>query len=159
MKFTTGVVTLALLFVLMCVAQAGEPSRPLVVGHRGLMHAAPECTLAGFRGCLALRVGFEFDVRRCKGGALVCLHDPTLDRTTDGRGNLAEATLEKLRQLDAGSRFDMAFRGEQVPRIEEICTLIADEARGDILCAVDLKETGDGLEEKIVRLAESRSVR
>ena len=34
-------------------AQAAEPSRPLVVGHRGLMHAAPECTLAAFRACLA----------------------------------------------------------------------------------------------------------
>jgi len=137
---------------------AAEPVRPLVVGHRGLMHSAPECTLAAFRACLALRVGFEFDVRRCKDGTLVCLHDPTLDRTTDGRGSLADVTFDQLRKLDAGSRFDIAFRGQRVPRIDEIFTLIAEEARGDTLCAVDLKESGDGLEEKIVRLAESRNI-
>src|SRR3954452_14011142 len=100
-------------FVIVCalasLAQAADPPRPLVVGHRGLMHAAPECTLPGFRACLALGVGFEFDVRRTMDGELVCLHDPTLDRTTDGRGSLAALTLEQLRKLDAGSRFDVAF--------------------------------------------------
>src|SRR3954471_1374713 len=94
-------------FLPLC-STAAEP-RPLVVGHRGLMHAAPECTLAGFRACLALRVGFEFDVRRTKDGELVCLHDPTLDRTTGGRGKLADVALAELRQLDAGNRFDSRF--------------------------------------------------
>src|SRR5688572_5961368 len=42
------------------VAWAGEPPRPLVVGHRGLLRHAPENTLAGFRACLELRLGFEF---------------------------------------------------------------------------------------------------
>src|SRR5438477_7677910 len=99
---------------------AAEPPRPLVVGHRGLMHAAPECTLAGFRACLALRVGFEFDVRRCQDGTLVCLHDPTLDRTTDARAQLAHLTLDQVKKIDAGSRYDPAFRNERIPRIEEI---------------------------------------
>jgi glycerophosphoryl diester phosphodiesterase len=154
---------LFLRFVLMCIVasasfvSAAEP-RPLVVGHRGLMHAAPECTLTGFRACLTLRVGFEFDVRRCKDGTLVCLHDPTLDRTTDGRGNLADLTFDQVKKLDAGSRFDPAFRNERIPRIEDIFTLIAGEARGAALFAVDLKDTGDGLEEKVVRLAESRNI-
>jgi len=145
-------------FCFFTAAISGAEPRPLVVGHRGLMHAAPECTLAGFRGCLALRVGFEFDVRRCQDGTLVCLHDPTLDRTTDGRGALAEMTFEQVRKLDAGSRFDSAFRNERIPRIEDIFTLIAGEARGPALFAVDLKDTGDGLEEKVVRLAESRNI-
>jgi glycerophosphoryl diester phosphodiesterase len=139
-------------------AQAAEPPHPIVVGHRGLMHSAPECTLTAFRACLALRVGFEFDVRRTKDGVLACLHDATLDRTTNGHGNLADVTYDQLERLDAGNRFSPAFRGERVPRIDEIFTLIADETRGDMLFAVDLKETGDGLEEKIVRLAESRGV-
>jgi glycerophosphoryl diester phosphodiesterase len=145
-------------FCFFTAAISGAEPRPLVVGHRGLMHAAPECTLAGFRGCLALCVGFEFDVRRCQDGTLVCLHDPTLDRTTDGRGALAEMTFEQVRKLDAGSRFDSAFRNERIPRIEDIFTLIAGEARGPALFAVDLKDTGDGLEEKVVRLAESRNI-
>jgi glycerophosphoryl diester phosphodiesterase len=140
------------------VTQAVEPRRPLVVGHRGLMHMAPECTLSGFRACLALHVGFEFDVRRTKDGQLVCLHDPTLDRTTDGRGNLADFTLDQVRKLDAGSRFDQTFRGERIPQISEIFALLEQEARTDVLLAVDLKEAGDGLEETIVRLAESRNL-
>lgn len=138
-------------------ALGAEPTRPLVVGHRGLMHSAPECTLAGFRACLSLRVGFEFDVRRCQDGTPVCLHDATVDRTTNGRGNLADLTIDQARQLDAGIRFDPAFRGERIPRIEEIFSLIAAESRGNMLFAVDLKDTGDGLEEKVVRLAESRN--
>jgi glycerophosphoryl diester phosphodiesterase len=137
---------------------AAEPSRPLVVGHRGLIHSAPECTLAAFRACLALRIGFEFDVRRTKDGVLVCLHDATVDRTTAGHGNLGDLPYDQLKKLDAGIRFDRTFRGERVPRIDEIFTLIADEARGDMLFAVDLKEAGDGLEEKVVRLAESRGI-
>src|SRR5690348_3436748 len=138
--------------------QAAEPLSPLVVGHRGLLHSAPECTLAAFRACLALRVGFEFDVRRTKDGVLVCLHDETLDRTTDAHGKLADLTYDQLKKLDAGHRFSAAFRGESIPRIDEIFTLIADESRGDVLFAVDLKETGDGFEEKILRLAESRGI-
>jgi glycerophosphoryl diester phosphodiesterase len=145
-------------FALLSSTTADEPSRPLVVGHRGLFHSAPECTLAAFRACLALRVGFEFDVRRTKDGTLVCLHDATLDRTTDGRGQLNAITIGQLSKLDAGSRFDPAFRGQRVPRIDEIFTLIADEAPAGLLFAVDLKESGDGLEEKIVRLAESRGI-
>src|SRR5207244_3967682 len=107
-------------------ASAAEPSkRPLVVGHRGLMHVAPECTLARFKACLSLRVGFEFDVRRTKDGQLVCLHDTTLDRTTDGKGTLANSTLDELRRLDGGVRFDPAFRGERIPTIDEIFALAA----------------------------------
>src|SRR5262245_12051645 len=79
-----------------------EPLRPFVVGHRGLLHDAPENTLAGFRAALSLRVGFEVDVRRTKDGELVCLHDATVDRTTDGKGPLNELTLTALSRLDAG---------------------------------------------------------
>lgn len=150
-------VSLALSSLLVDV-RAAEPPRPLVIGHRGLMNLAPECTLAAFRACLALQVGFEFDVRRTKDGQLVCLHDPTLDRTTNGRGNLAEINFADVRKLDAGSRFDPAFRRERVPTIDEIFALVAEQSHDQGLFAVDLKETGDGLEDKIVRMAEARKI-
>jgi glycerophosphoryl diester phosphodiesterase len=137
---------------------AAEPARPLVVGHRGLIGHAPENTLAAYRACLALRVGFEFDVRRTKDGQLVCLHDATLDRTTNGRGPLAEMTLAEVRKLDAGAGFDRAFAGERVPTIEEIFTLIAEQGSDHSLIAVDMKDTGDGVEEAVVRLAEKHKV-
>src|SRR5436190_6311158 len=87
---------------------AAEPTRPAAIGHRGLLQSAPENTLSAFRACLALRVGFEFDVRPTRDGQLVCLHDETVDRTTSGRGQLADLTLAELRRLDAGSWFDPA---------------------------------------------------
>ena len=65
-------------------AVAAEP-RPLIVAHRGLLRHAPENTLANFRACLELRLGFEFDVQATKDGQLVCIHDGTVDRTTTGR--------------------------------------------------------------------------
>src|SRR5262245_27407053 len=109
---------------------SAQKTQPLVVGHRGLMHHAPECTLAAFRACLALRVGFEFDVRRTKDGHLVCLHDPTLDRTTNSRGNLADLTLDQAQKLDTGSRFSPAFKGERIPTIDEIFSLASKEGQG-----------------------------
>ena len=84
---------------------------PLLVGHRGLLHQAPENTLAGFAACLELRVGFELDIRRTKDGHLVCLHDDDLRRTTNGKGSVAEFTLAELQQLDAGRGFDPSFAG------------------------------------------------
>jgi glycerophosphoryl diester phosphodiesterase len=151
-------IALALALIATQPGRAAEPLSPLVVGHRGLLYSAPECTLAGFRACLALRAGFEFDVRRTKDGVLVCLHDETVDRTTNGHGKLADLTYDQLKKLDAGSRFSTTFHGERVPRIDEIFTLIADESRGDSIFTVDLKETGDGIEAKLVRLAESRGI-
>ena len=137
-------------------ARAAEPRhRPLVVGHRGLLQAAPENTLTAFRACLALRVGFEFDIRRTKDGQLVCLHDAAVDRTTDGRGLLAEIAFVDLGRLDAGGWFEPVFRGERIPRVEEILKLVGEDSTGSAaIIAVDLKEVGGGLEEAAVRLAE-----
>jgi glycerophosphoryl diester phosphodiesterase len=123
-----------------------------------LLQLAPENTLAAFRGCLALRVGFEFDVRRTKDSQLVCLHDDTLDRTTTGTGRLAERTLDEVRQLDAGSWFDDSFRGERAPTVEEVLALLAQQATDSTLVAVDLKETGSGIEETLVRSAVKHKV-
>ena len=137
---------------------SAEPERPLVVGHRGLLHAAPENTLAGFTACLELRVGFEFDVRRSKDGELVCLHDATVDRTTNGKGPLAELLSKDVFRLDAGGWFGRRFRGERVPRVAEILSQIEKRGSEATLIAVDLKETGDGIEESLIRLAERHHV-
>lgn len=122
------------------------------------MHEAPENTLCAFRACLALGVGFEFDVRRTRDGQLVCLHDATLDRTTSGRGALEDTSLESLKSLDAGGWFDFKFADERVPTIEQIFKLVSAEAKGEILLAVDLKDSGSGLEQEVVRLASKHNV-
>lgn len=79
-----------------------------MVGHRGLLFNAPENTLASFAACLALQVGFEFDVDRTADGALVCVHDANVDRTTDGSGTVSDLTLAEIKRLDAGGQSTLA---------------------------------------------------
>lgn len=134
---------------------SAEPASPAIVAHRGLLMHAPEDTLAAYRACVALRLGFEFDVRTSKEGALVCIHDATLDRTTTGRGDVGRHLLTDLKSLDAGSWFSPAFRHERIPTIEEIVGLLP--AGGEsLLAAVDLKV--DGVEAGVVALAKRHGV-
>ena len=133
---------------------AAEPT--LIVAHRGLLLHAPENTLTNFRACLDLRLGFEFDVEKTKDGQLVCIHDDTVDRTTNGTGKVSELTLEEIRRLDAGSWFDPKFAGEKVPTIEDVLKLGAEYPQHDVLIAVDLK--AEGVEQEVVRLAERQKV-
>lgn len=145
-----------LLALSLCLARIASAGEPLVVAHRGLLLHAPENTLANFRACLELRLGFEFDVERTKDGHLVCLHDDTVNRTTNGTGKVADLTLEELRRLDAGSWFDPRFAGERVPTIEEVLALVAEYRRHEVLVAVDLKAAG--VEEEVARLAGEHKV-
>ena len=80
----------------------------------------------------------EVDVRTTRDGALVCLHDADLSRTTDGKGNVGDKTLKEIKELDAGSRFDPKFRDERVPTFREVLQL----CKGKIGVMIDLKETG-----------------
>jgi glycerophosphoryl diester phosphodiesterase len=89
-------------------------ARP-IIAHRGASGSAPENTLPAFE--LAARQGadaFELDVRLTGDGVPVVLHDPTLDRTTDGTGPLIELPLAQLRRVDAGARFS-PDRGRTFP--------------------------------------------
>jgi glycerophosphoryl diester phosphodiesterase len=141
---------------LLAVPLMSVADEPLIVAHRGLLLHAPENTLANFRACLELRIGFEFDVEKTKDGQLVCIYDGTVDRTTNGNGAVSELTLEEIRGLDAGSWFDHKFVGEKVPTIEEVLKLVAEYQQHDVLIAVDLKAEGVG--QDVVRLAEKHEV-
>jgi glycerophosphoryl diester phosphodiesterase len=77
-------------------------TRPIVIGHRGAAGDCPENTLLSFD--TALRQGaqiLESDVHVSRDGIPVLLHDPSLERTTDGSGDAAEFDWAELRQLDA----------------------------------------------------------
>jgi glycerophosphoryl diester phosphodiesterase len=102
-----------------------------VIAHRGGAGLRPEATLEAFDH--AVRLGadiLELDVRATADGAIVCLHDATVDRTTDGNGPVAALTLAELRRLDAGYRwtqdgggtFPYRGKGLQVPTLEEVLT-------------------------------------
>lgn len=150
--------SLVLLPIVLCAAEshAAEPAPPLIVAHRGLLRHAPENTLANFRACLELRLGFEFDVRRTRDGELVCIHDDMVDRTTDGTGRVADLTFAEIRRLDAGSWFAPEFTREKVPTVEEVLQLLAGYPHDNVPAAVDLK--ADGVATDVVQLAEKHGV-
>jgi len=108
---------------------------PMLVAHRGGARLAPENTMAAFEQATSRWQAdmLEMDVRLTRDGHVVVIHDPTVDRTTDGTGPVAELTLQELRALDAGYRFQdlsgtHSFRGQgaRVPTMEEVLVAFTD---------------------------------
>jgi glycerophosphoryl diester phosphodiesterase len=95
------------------------------IGHRGAAGHAPENTLVSMRLALELGVdGVEFDIHRTKDGVLVVIHDPTVNRTTNGVGAVGELKLAELRQLDAGAWKGTEFAGERIPTLAELVEVV-----------------------------------
>jgi glycerophosphoryl diester phosphodiesterase len=129
-------------------AAHAQAPRKLNVAHRGASAYAPEHTLAAYR--LAIEQGADFveqDLAVTKDGVLICLHDASLERTTDveqrfpsrftemaveGARRKAwlanDFTLAEIKTLDAGSWFDPKFAGERVPTFDEAVALIKGKA-------------------------------
>jgi len=102
---------------------------PQLVAHRGGGKLAPENTIAAFRQAMDAWAAdmLEMDVHLTRDGEVVVIHDPTVDRTTDGSGAVVDLTLEELQSLDAGYRFvdldgEHSFRGRgiTVPTLDEV---------------------------------------
>jgi glycerophosphoryl diester phosphodiesterase len=111
---------------------------PFLIAHRGASASAPENTLAAFERALAAGAEvLECDVQRARDGTVVVMHDPRVDRTTDGRGAVGELTWRQIGALDAGypARFGDAYTGLRVPRLEELLEL----ARGRAAVFVEIK--------------------
>ncbi len=131
---------------------------PRLLAHRGLFRHGPENTLPAFAACLELRLGFELDVRRSKDGRLVVVHDATLQRTTDGKGKVAEHSLAELKKLDAGGWFAPAFAATRIPTLDEVFALLKARGQADSLVAIDLKIDDGKVEADVVRLAKKHGV-
>jgi len=107
-----------------------------VIAHRGFSGAAPENTIAAVRAAIAIKADMvEIDVTLTSDGHIVVIHDETLDRTTNGSGEIFQFTLAELRELDAGSWFDPGFAGEPIPTLDDVL----DEVEGRILLNVEIK--------------------
>lgn len=119
-RLSAPVTGLAMLLIL----PVGGFGYTLSIGHRGNPLFAPENTVASFRACSNKADLVECDVRVSSDGYLVIMHDPTVDRTTDGTGAVASLTLAQLKALDAGSWFSPEFAGERIPTLEEAVTNI-----------------------------------
>lgn len=143
-RFTWLALTIGLM--LSAVPGSAQYSKKTVVAHRGASAYAPEHTLAAY--ALAIEQGADYveqDLAVTRDGALVCLHDDSLDRTTNveqvfpdratvdaatGRRQwlAADFTLAEIKQLDAGSWFDARFANERVPTWEEAVALVGTKA-------------------------------
>lgn len=107
----------------MTLALPNRP-KPYVMAHRGNRVACPENTLAAFRRAFAEGADvLETDLHLTRDGVFVCIHDATVDRTTDGRGAVAEMTLGELKRLSA-SYGRPAFASERVPTLAEAAALL-----------------------------------
>ncbi len=131
--------------------------RPLVYAHRGGAALRPENTFEAFDNGLALGAdGLEFDVRLAGDGAVVVLHDDTLERTTNGRGAVAACTAADLRALDAGYWFKPTDAGHDFPfRGTGVCVpLLADLLRRypGIPMIVELKQSTHELAQRTLDL-------
>ncbi len=109
---------------------SGFAESPVIIGHRGAAGLEPENTLPSFRAAVALGVqAVELDVHVCD-GELVVIHDPTLERTTNGSGEVSSTPLARLRALDAGA-------GAQIPTLAEVMEVLPEhlglniELKGD----------------------------
>jgi glycerophosphoryl diester phosphodiesterase len=112
------------------------PEWPVKVAyHRGANRYAPENTLASIELAAALGADYiEFDIRTTKDGKFFLLHDRTFDRTTTGKGPLAEATADAITKLDAGAWFGKPYAGTRVPTFEAALAAVGEKAHGYLDC-------------------------
>lgn len=108
-----------------------DSDRPMVIAHQGGEGLRPSNTLIAFENAVALGVDvLEMDVHGTADGALVLIHDDTVDRTTDGTGRVLDFTLAELQQLDAGdywtpddgATYPYRGQGVRIPTLEEVVT-------------------------------------
>lgn len=106
----------------------------LIFAHRGSKGTHPENTLIAFKEAINVKAdGIELDVQLSKDNELVIIHDGDVKRTTNGTGLIKNLTLNEIKQLDAGSWFDSAFKDEKIPTFEEVLQLLVDENYQGIL--------------------------
>ena len=125
----------------------------LNIAHRGYSGAYPENTMPAFEAAVEAGAdGIEFYVQFTKDGALVIMHDETVDRTTDGHGFVKDHTLAELKSLDASAAFKGRYGIVRVPTLEEYLESVKDL---DFLTNIELK-TGvfeyDGIEKAVTDL-------
>lgn len=170
MPWTTIALALA---VTATATTAAQPARKQLVAHRGASAYAPEHTLAAYR--LALEQGADFveqDLAVTKDGVLICLHDASLERTTDVEQRFPtrfteltvqgkvrrvwlanDFTLAEIRTLDAGTWFDARFAGERVPTFDEAVALV--KGRAGLYPELKTPEIYEGRDVDFVALVEA----
>ncbi|MBX2833534.1 MAG: glycerophosphoryl diester phosphodiesterase [Micavibrio sp.] len=121
---------------------------PRIIGHRGAAAYAPENTIVGIHTAADMGVDWvELDVKLTKDNIPILFHDDTLDRTTNGSGNVADLTLKEVRDLDAGHWFGDSFFDLRIPTLEQAVDALIERDMGVNFeikpCAGREKETAE----------------
>lgn len=128
---------------------------PIVFAHRGASADAPENTLASFS--LAVTLGssaIELDVQLSADDSVVVFHDPSVEKTTNGKGKIKDLTLDQIKSLDAGHTFGNAYPAEKIPTLEEVFSALSPE----IFLNIELKNLTtptDNLSEEVAKLIQN----
>lgn len=126
---------------------------PQLIAHRGASIYAPENTLAALRKAAELGASWvESDIAITSCGEAIILHDSTLNRTTNGRGEVSKTSCADIRQLDAGSWFAPEFKDERIPTLDE---WLSCAAALDLGLNLELKVPANQAEFAVKRLLES----
>jgi glycerophosphoryl diester phosphodiesterase len=151
---------------------SGSSRKPWLIAHRGASAYAPENTIPAFR--LAAEQGadwVEFDLQLTKDRQVVCLHDNSLERTTDveevfpdrfrsegttKRWMLEDFTLAEIKRLDAGIWFDAKFRGTRIPTFAE--TIDALRGRSGLFIELKTPERYENIERLILSELEAKGL-
>jgi glycerophosphoryl diester phosphodiesterase len=131
---------------------------PVIIAHRGDSAHAPENTLAAFtmaadKGAEAI----EFDVKLSADGQVIVIHDQSVDRTTDGTGDVKHLSLAALKELNAARRFDGQFPGERIPTLDEVFETVGGRLHMNVELT-NYATPGDALVMKVVEIVRKHNL-
>ena len=135
-----------------------KQTKPLVWAHRGASGHAPENTLAAFQMAADMGAdGVELDIQLTKDNQIVVIHDETIDRTSNGKGNVRDYTLDELRQFNY-NKTKPEVEWADIPTMAEVFDLLKPTG---LFINIEIK-TGvyfyQEIEEKILALAKEKGM-
>ncbi len=159
-----GLILLLMLAVGCATTQIATPTAPTIptpaknkiifIGHRGAAGEAPENTLAAFqRGVEVGADAVELDVHLSKDGELVVIHDPRIERTSDGTGIVRELTFAEIRRVNAAAKFKGGtdYGAQQIPTLQEVYDALSSRTNIHVEIKVDARGNRyPGIEQKVV---------
>ncbi|NMA42419.1 MAG: hypothetical protein GX946_03455 [Oligosphaeraceae bacterium] len=111
--------------------------QPTPEAHRGYSARFPENTLLAFQQAIAVGAkSMELDIHPSADGEFMVIHDARLERTTNGKGEVAKHSAAELAKLDAGSWKNPAFAGERIPALEQVLAL---SQQNNVYCNIEIK--------------------
>ncbi|MED4345188.1 glycerophosphodiester phosphodiesterase family protein [Heyndrickxia coagulans] len=134
-----------------------EKKETLIIAHRGADDRAPEETMPAFRLAVNEKADYiELDLRETKDNKLILMHDPTLDRTTNGKGDVTRYSLKQIKKLDAGSWFGKKYKGQRILTLEELINQYGSKTN----YFIETRRVGNDLkmEEPLIRLLNKKGL-